>query len=55
MCIRDSLKGEGVGSSYMGARAVINLLDKAGVDPMEIDLVICATAVSYTHLFSLPL
>ena len=40
---RHILKGEGVGSSYMGARAVINLLDKAGVDPMEIDLVICAT------------
>lgn len=27
----------------MGARAVINLLDKTGVDPMEIDVVICAT------------
>ena len=40
---RHILKGEGVGTSYMGARAVINLLDKAGVDPMEIDLVICAT------------
>ena len=40
---RHILKGDGVGSSYMGARAVINLLDKAGVDPMEIDLVICAT------------
>ena len=40
---RHILKGEGVGSSYMGARAVINLLDKAGVDPMEVDLVICAT------------
>ena len=40
---RHILKGEGVGTSYMGARAVINLLDKAGVDPMEVDLVICAT------------
>ena len=30
---RHILKGEGVGTSYMGARAVINLLDKAGVDP----------------------
>ncbi len=40
---RHILKGEGVGSSYMGARAVINLLDKTGVDPMEIDVVICAT------------
>ena len=32
---RHILKGEGVGTSYMGARAVINL--------MEVDLVICAT------------
>lgn len=40
---RHILKGEGVGTSYMGARAIINLLDKTGVDPMDIDLVICAT------------
>ncbi len=40
---RHILKGEGVGSSYMGARAVISLLDKTGVDPMDIDAVICAT------------
>lgn len=40
---RHILKGEGVGTSYMGGRAVINLLDKTGVDPMEIELVICAT------------
>ena len=39
---RHILKGEGVGTSYMGARAVINLLDKTGVDPMDIDVVICA-------------
>ncbi|MEG2492288.1 MAG: beta-ketoacyl-ACP synthase III, partial [Alistipes sp.] len=40
---RHILKGDGIGSSYMGARAVINLLDKTGTDPMDIDLVICAT------------
>ena len=40
---RHILKGEGIGSSYMGARAVINLLDKTGVDPMSVDVVICAT------------
>ena len=40
---RHILKGEGVGSSYMGARAVINLLDKTGIDPMSVDVVICAT------------
>ncbi len=40
---RHILKGDGIGTSYMGARAVMNLLDKTGVDPMEIDVVICAT------------
>ncbi len=40
---RHILKGEGVGTSYMGSRAVTNLLDKTGVDPMDIELVICAT------------
>ncbi len=41
---RHILKGEGLGSSYMGARAVANLLKKTGVNPLDIDLVICATA-----------
>lgn len=40
---RHILKGDGIGTSYMGARAIINLLDKTGIDPMEVDLVICAT------------
>ena len=40
---RHILKGDGIGSSYMGARAVINLLDKTGVKAEDIDLVICAT------------
>ena len=40
---RHILKGEGIGTSYMGARAVINLLDKTDTDPMSVDLVICAT------------
>ncbi len=40
---RHILKGEGVGTSYMGARAIINLLDRTGTDPMEVDQVICAT------------
>lgn len=40
---RHILKGEGVGTSYMGARAVTALLDKTGIDPMDIDVVICAT------------
>ena len=40
---RHILKGDGIGTSYMGARAILNLLEKTGIDPMEIDLVICAT------------
>ncbi len=40
---RHILKGEGMGTSYMGARAIKNLLEKTGTDPMEIDMVICGT------------
>ncbi len=40
---RHILKGEALGTSHMGAKAVINLLEKTGTDPMDIDLVICAT------------
>jgi 3-oxoacyl-[acyl-carrier-protein] synthase-3 len=41
---RRILKGEGLGSSYMGIEAAKEALRKAGVDPMEIDMVICSTA-----------
>ena len=40
---RRILKGEGLGSSDMGAEAVKELLTKRGIDPTEIDAVICAT------------
>lgn len=40
---RHILKGEGVGTSFMGEKAVRDLLEKTGTDPLEIDLVICAT------------
>ncbi len=40
---RHILKGEGLGTSYLGERAVKNLLEKTGVDPLSIELVICAT------------
>ena len=40
---RRILKGEGLGSSDMGVEAVKNLLIKKGIDPTEIDCVICAT------------
>ncbi|WP_421921101.1 beta-ketoacyl-ACP synthase III [Marinifilum sp.] len=40
---RRILKGEGQGSSELGARAVKQLLEKTGTSPEEVDLVICAT------------
>lgn len=41
---RHILKGEGLGTSYLGEHAVKDLLEKTGVDPMDIDMVICATS-----------
>ncbi len=40
---RRILKGEGLGTSHMGALAVQQLLDKRGLHPDEVDAVICAT------------
>ncbi len=40
---RHILKGEGMGSSHMGAKAVSGLLEKLNVRPEEVDLLICAT------------
>lgn len=40
---RRILKGENQGSSVMGAAAVKGLLEKTGTDPLDIDLIICAT------------
>ena len=40
---RRILKGEGKGSSDMGAPAVLELCKKRGIDPSEIDCLICAT------------
>jgi len=41
---RRILKGEGKGSSFMAIEAAKNLLEKSKVNPLEIDLVIVATA-----------
>lgn len=41
---RRILKGEGKGSSVMGIEAVKGLCEKRGIDPSEIDMLICATA-----------
>lgn len=40
---RRILKGDGLGTSYMGAIAVKELLAKTKTDPTDIDLIICAT------------
>ncbi len=40
---RHILKGEGLGTSVMGAEAVRGLLKKTNTQPEEIDLLICAT------------
>jgi 3-oxoacyl-[acyl-carrier-protein] synthase-3 len=40
---RHILKGEGLGTSYMAERAVRDLLEKTNTDPMDVDMVICAT------------
>jgi 3-oxoacyl-[acyl-carrier-protein] synthase III len=40
---RHILKGEGLGTSHMGAEAVRGLLEKTATTPGEIDLLICAT------------
>src|SRR5690625_7950310 len=40
---RRILKEPGKASSFMGVKAAENLLEKTGVNPAEIDVVICAT------------
>ncbi|MBN2762642.1 MAG: ketoacyl-ACP synthase III [Bacteroidales bacterium] len=40
---RRILKGEGLGSSDLGEKAVKGLLEKTGTSPDEVDLLICAT------------
>ncbi|RNC88123.1 MAG: ketoacyl-ACP synthase III [Winogradskyella sp.] len=41
---RRILKDEGKGSSFLAIKAAQNLIDKSGLDPKDIDLVIVATA-----------
>ncbi|MGM9512110.1 beta-ketoacyl-ACP synthase III [Larkinella sp. GY13] len=40
---RHILKGEGLGTSHMAAKAVEGLLAKTGTEPADIELLICAT------------
>ena len=41
---RRILREENTGSSDLGARAINKLIEKTGVNPNEIDLIICATS-----------
>ncbi len=41
---RRILKQEGAGSSELGAHALQSLIEKTGIDPSEIELIICATS-----------
>lgn len=41
---RHKLDIAGAGASYLGAKAVNDLLNKTGLDPKEVDLVICSTS-----------
>ncbi|MCM1320060.1 MAG: ketoacyl-ACP synthase III [Muribaculaceae bacterium] len=41
---RPILRAEGKGSSYLGTKAVKKLLEEYNIDPLDIDLVICATS-----------
>ena len=43
---RHILKDEHAGTSYLGAKAVEELLAKSGTDVKDIDLIICATSTS---------
>ena len=40
---RHILKGKGLGTSHMGAEAVLGLLKKTGTAPGDVELLICAT------------
>ena len=46
---RRILKDKDKASAYMGAMAVKNLLEKTGVNPDEIDMLICATVTPDMH------
>lgn len=47
---RRILKGEGLGTSYMGAKAVAELLRKTNTKPEDIDVIFCATTTP-DHIF----
>lgn len=51
---RRILKEEGKASSDMAVRAILPMLEKKNIDPLEIDLIICAT-ITGDYVFLLQL
>jgi 3-oxoacyl-[acyl-carrier-protein] synthase-3 len=47
---RHILKDKSLGASFLGTQAVKQLIERTGVDPLEIDIIICATSTS-DHAF----
>ena len=47
---RRILKGEGKGSSELGAGAIKGLLSKTNIAAEDIDLIICATEIGRAHV-----
>ena len=41
---RHILKGKGLGTSHMGEMAIRDLLRKTSTNPLDIDMILCATA-----------
>src|SRR5512137_1129662 len=46
---RRILKDKGKATSYMGAKAVKELLEKTGTDPLDVELLVCATITADMH------
>ena len=46
---RHILNEEGLGTSYMARKAVKQLLEKTGTDPLSVDAVICSTSTADYH------
>ena len=46
---RRILRGEGRGLSYMGVKAINQLFEKTGVNPEEIEAILCATTTADYH------
>lgn len=46
---RRILRGEGMGTSFMGIKAVTQLIEKTGINPEEVEVVLCGTSTADHH------